>query len=70
MNPVATLCDYDVYIASSFIRCIDKAREFGSREAALQELEQINDEFIGDKFSKLFYYNVKNYDTKRYQYSK
>lgn len=58
MNTVATLCDYDVYIASCFIRCVDKAREFGSRQAALEELDKINDEFIGDKFARLFYYNL------------
>ena len=58
MSTVASSCDYDVYIASSFIRCADKFRETQSREATIEELNKVSNELIGDKFARLFFYNL------------
>ncbi|OHT03519.1 hypothetical protein TRFO_29131 [Tritrichomonas foetus] len=58
ISTVASLCDYDVFIASSYIRCIDKAREFDTSSAALEELSKVRGEFTNDSFSKLFFLSL------------
>lgn len=58
MGTVTQLYDFDVYIASVFIRCIDKAKEFGSPQAALDQFKIIREEFVDDKFARLFYFSL------------
>lgn len=52
---VAHHVNYDVYLASLFTSCIDKAREFSDTNKAVEEIKRIRKDFHENQFSKLYF---------------
>lgn len=51
---VAHCINYDVYLASVFTACIDKAREFSDVKKAVEEIQKIRKKYHENNFAKLY----------------